>query len=386
MTAGEAVIDLAAIGTNVAIARSLTDSMIMAVVKADAFGHGAVPVARAAVAHGAGWLGVASPAEALALRAGGIEAPILSWLYPAATDLREAVAADITLSVATAAQLDAVARAAARVGRSADVHLKIDTGLSRNGATLESWPELVARARAAERAGHVSVTSVWSHLVDADAESGALVGTQIARYTDAIAVAESAGLRPVIKHLANSAGALHRPSTHFDMVRMGIGLYGVEPIPGHETGLRPVMTLRAPIVSLKSVHEGTGVSYHHDYVTRGRTRLALVPLGYADGVPRSAGRYAQVWVGTERRPVAGRIAMDQFVVDVGIRAVEPDHVVVFGPGDRGEPTVTEWAAWAGTIPHEVLTGIGNRVERLYVGGDAATRPSPVPAGEVARAR
>lgn len=367
MTAGVAVVDLGAIATNVKITQSQTGAAVMAVVKADAFGHGLVPVARAAVAAGARWLGVASPAEALALRAAGIDAPVLSWLYPPATDLRAAVEADVQLSVATPAHLDAVIRAAAATGRVATIQLKVDTGLSRGGATPDTWPELVELARRAELAGHVTVHSVWSHLADADAVEGRYVPVQIERFTAARAMAERAGLRPEVLHLANSAGALFRPETQFDIVRLGIGLYGVEPMPDRSMGLRPAMTLRAPVAQTKVVAAGTGVSYQHDYTTSTRTRLALVPVGYADGIPRSAAGRAQVLVGTERRPVAGRVAMDQFVVDCGADSPDPAEVVIFGPGDHGEPTVTEWAEWSGTIPHEVLTGIGNRVSRRYVG-------------------
>lgn len=375
MTAGTAVVDLDAIAGNVAVVREHTAAAVMAVVKADAFGHGAVPVARAALAGGAAWLGVASPAEALHLRAAGIDAPVLAWLFPARTDLRDAVASDVQLSVSTPRHLAGVVTAAESTSVVAGVHLKIDTGLSRNGAEPAAWPELVALARRAERAGHIDVRGVWSHLVDADSPEGAFVPTQVARFTDAVATARRAGLRPTVLHLANSGGALFRPTTHFDVVRIGIGLYGVEPIPGRHTGLRPAMTLLAPLVHTRLVPAGTGVSYHHDYVTGAPTRLALIGMGYADGIPRAASGPGSVLVGSERRPIAGRIAMDQFVVDLGPGDPDPDleHVVVFGPGDGGEPTVAEWAQWAGTIPHEVLTGIGARVQRHYVGGGGIAR-------------
>lgn len=379
MTAGVAVVDLGAIATNVKITQSQTGAAVMAVVKADAFGHGLVPVARAALLAGARWLGVASPAEALVLRAAGVDAPILCWLYPPAADLRAAVAADVHLSVATPAHLDAVVRAATATGRGAGIQLKVDTGLSRGGATPEGWPQLVDAARRAELAGHITVHSVWSHLADADAVEGRFVPVQIERFAAARALAERAGLRPEILHLANSAGALFRPETHFDVVRLGIGLYGVEPMPDRSIGLRPAMTLRSPVAQTKVVPAGTGVSYQHDYTTSSRTRLALVPVGYADGIPRSAAGRAHVLAGAQRRPVAGRVAMDQFVVDLGPGAPAVDEVVIFGPGDHGEPTVTEWAEWAGTIPHEVLTGIGNRVQREYVG------ELPPPSGEDTRA-
>ncbi|MEJ3657712.1 alanine racemase [Actinomycetes bacterium KLBMP 9759] len=363
----EAVIDLSAIAGNAAVARRLTSAAVMAVVKANAFGHGAVPVARAALAGGASWLGVASPAEALLLRNAGIEAPILAWLFHPSRDLRAAVCGDIQLSVSSAGHMGAVVAAARATGRTVAVHLKIDTGMARGGAAPEDWPDLVRTAYLHERAGLIDVRGVWSHLADSDDPVAALVPRQVARFEAAVALAERVGLRPSVRHLANSSAALHHPGTHFDMVRFGIGLYGVEPVPDHPTGLRGAMTLHAPIVQTRRVRAGTGVSYRHDYVTPTSTRLGLVPVGYADGLPRSASAHAQVWVGVERRPVAGRISMDQFVVDLGIRASEPDHVVVFGPGTGGEPTVAEWATWAGTIPHEVLTGIGARVRRRWIG-------------------
>ena len=365
-----ATVDLAAIGHNVAVARSRTHSTIMAVVKADAFGHGAVAVARTALAEGAGWLGVATPAEALELRDAGIDAPIVIWLYGLGTDLSRVVAENVDVSVATPTQLDAVARATTEAGRRAAVHLKVDTGLSRNGCTLEGWPELIALARRLERAGLLEVRGLWTHLVDADAEEPAMVPAQLALLRSAAGLAERAGLRPAIVHAANSAAALHWPQTHLDMVRFGIGLYGVEPLASRPVGLRAAMTLEAPVVLTKCVGAGTGVSYHHDYRTAARTRLALIALGYADGIPRTASGRAQVWMAGRRHRVAGRIAMDQFVVDLGGSEPAGDTAVVFGPGERGEPTVTEWAAWAGTIPHEIMIGLGRRVLRRVIGAPA----------------
>jgi alanine racemase len=365
---GRATVDLDAIAWNLALTRSRTSSAIMAVVKADAFGHGAAAVARTAVRNGAAWLGVATPAEALELRAAGITAPVLVWIYHPGTDLHHLVAADVDVSVASPAHLHAVARAAAVAGRPAQVHLKIDTGLSRSGATAGGWPALTALARRLERADRIRVRGLWTHLVDADTVDAAAVPGQMAAFTAAVAEATRAGLRPSLLHAANSGAALHRPDTHLDLVRCGIGLYGVEPLPERPVGLRPAMTLEAPIVLTKRVPAGTGVSYHHDYVTASPTTLALVSLGYADGVPRAASGRAHVWIDGRRCRVAGRIAMDQFVVDVGGTEPGSGSAVIFGPGAHGEPTVAEWAAWAGTIPHEIMTGIGRRVARHSIGG------------------
>ncbi|WP_083922376.1 alanine racemase [Nocardiopsis halotolerans] len=363
---GEALVDISAIAHNVRFMLKRTNSEILAVVKANGFGHGAVEVAHAALESGATWLGVTSLEEALSLRDAGIRAPVLCWLHRADQDFDDAVAADVDLSVPSAAHLRAVAEAATRTGRVAHVHLKADTGLSRNGAPPEAWPGLVVLARALELDGLVRVRGVWSHLASADLPGAETTAEQVAAFEKAVSQARAAGLDPSLRHLANSAAILNEPATHFDLVRAGVGLYGVEPVRNRRFGLVPAMTLRARVAVVRSVPAGTGVSYHHAYTTRRESSLALVPLGYADGVPRSAGERAYVWIGGRRRPVAGRIAMDQFVVDVGDMDVNAgDEVVVFGPGDRGEPTVEEWADWAGTIPHEILTGVGTRVPRLH---------------------
>lgn len=354
----QAVVDLDAVAYNVAVIRAATAAEVMAVVKADAFGHGMVPVARAALGAGATWLGVTSAAEALHLRAEGITAPILSWLHGPGTDFDRLIAADVDISVPAVAYLDAVSQAARRAGR-ARVHLKIDTGLARNGAAPSGWPALVARAAAAEREGLLEVRAVWSHLAEA--------GSQVAPFRAALAVAQAAGLRPRLRHLANSAAALSDPDTHFDMVRAGLGIYGVEPVGGRRYGLRAAMTVRTSVVLVKRVPAGTGVSYHHTHTTSRSTTLALIPMGYADGIPRTVDGRAQVLLHGRRCPIVGRVSMDQCVVDAGDLPVRlGDPVVVLGSGDGGEPTAAEWARWAGTNPHEILTGIGARVPRRHL--------------------
>lgn len=350
----EAVVDLDAVAHNVRVIRSATAAEVMAVVKADAFGHGMAPVARTALAAGATWLGVTSATEALRLRADGITAPILSWLHGPGTDFGRLIAAEVDISVPAIAYLDAVAAA----GR-ARVHLKIDTGMARNGAAAADWPALVARAAAYERAGRLEVRGIWSHLAEA--------GSQVAAFREALAVARSAGLRPRWRHLANSAAALSDQDTHFDMVRAGLGVYGVEPVPDRAYGLRAAMTVRTSVILTRRVPAGTGVSYHHTHTTTRPTTLALMPMGYADGIPRGVDGRAEVLLGGRRCPVVGRVSMDQAVVDAGnlpVRAGDP--VVVLGPGDDGEPTAAEWARWAGTNPHEILTGIGARVPRRHL--------------------
>ena len=368
----EAVVDLSAIAHNTALlAKAAGNAKLMAVVKADGFGHGAVQVARTALANGASWLGVTSPAEALALRHQGIAAPILMWLYGPGEDLAPVVAANIDISVASIAQLGCAAAAARKTGRVAAVHLKVDTGLARSGAIPADWAVLSSAAREFEHAGIVKVVGIWSHLGNAEDPYDPRSGEQLGLFYDALAISRAAGLAPTLLHLANSAALLQIPAARFDLVRAGIALYGVEPVPGQCFGLRPAMALRGEIILTKRVPAGTWVSYGRLYRTRRETTLGLVPLGFADGVPRIAWQRASVAINGVRCPVAGRIAMDQFVVDVGdIEVTAGDVAVLFGPGDDGEPTVCDWAEWAGTTPHEILTGIGPRLPRRIL-------PAPV---------
>lgn len=369
----QATIDLAALRSNVAALRARAPrSGLMAVVKADAYGHGMVPCARAALEAGAGWLGTATPDEALALRAAGITAPVLCWLWTPGGPWRAAVEADVDVTVSALWALREVAEAAAAAGRTARVQLKADTGLGRNGAQPAEWPDLVAAARAAETEGLVKVTGLWSHFACADEPGHPSIAAQLAVFHSALETAERAGLRPEVRHMANSPATLTLPEAHFDLVRTGVAMYGISPVPQvggpADFGLRPVMTLSARLASAKRVPGGHGVSYGHHYTTPGETTLALVPVGYADGVPRHASGTGPVLVAGKWRTVAGRVAMDQFVVDLGgDGAAAGDEAVLFGPGDRGEPTAEDWARAAGTIAYEIVTRIGTRVPRVYVG-------------------
>ncbi|AVT34685.1 alanine racemase [Plantactinospora sp. BC1] len=367
----EAEVDLAAVAANLGTVAAHAGTALMAVVKADGFGHGAVPVARAALAAGASWLGVTSAGEALALRAAGLTAPVLSWLHRPDDDFGRLIGADVDLGVSTVPHLHSIAEAARRSGRPATVQLKADTGLSRNGANRDDWPELVDWARKYEVEGTVRVRGVWSHLAGAETPEGRGVGRQVAAFEEALRIARAAGLRPDLAHLANSAAALAAPATRYDLCRIGLALYGVDPFGAPGAGvyrLRAAMTLRSTVVNVKRVPAGTGVSYGPDRVTERATTLALLPLGYADGLPRTAEGRAEVWLAGTRRPIVGRIAMDQCVVDAGELPVAlGDPVVLFGPARAGFgwPTAAEWAGWARTSPHEILTGIGARVARRY---------------------
>jgi alanine racemase len=368
MVRSEAVVDLDAIGHNVGLLRAGTSAEVMAVVKADGYGHGLVPSARAALAGGASWLGVAFLEEALALRAAGVAAPVLSWLAVPGEDLAAGVAADVDLSVSAPWALAEVVAAARATGRRARLHLKIDTGLSRGGATAADWPELVAAAAKAAAADEVEVVGIWSHFAHADAPGHPTTGRQVAAFGEAVEVARGLGVDPPLRHLANSAATLTLPGAHFDLVRPGIAVYGLSPVPPETYGLVPAMTLRTRVALAKRVPAGSGVSYGHVHVTDRDATLALVPLGYADGVPRAATSVGPLLLGGRRRTVSGRVCMDQFVVDVGDDEVAAgDEVVLFGPGRDGEPTAQEWADVLGTISYEIVTRVGVRVPRTYAG-------------------
>ncbi|MGW7043101.1 alanine racemase [Streptomyces avermitilis] len=367
-----AEIDLEALRANVRTLRAhAPTAALMAVVKSDAYGHGAIPCARAAVEAGATWLGTATPEEALALRAAGLPGRIMCWLWVPGGPWREAIDADIDLGVSGLWALREVVEAAAGAGAPARVQLKADTGLGRNGCQPEDWPGLVAEALRAEAAGLVRVTGLWSHLACADEPGHPSIEAQLTLFREMVAYAERQGLRPEVRHIANSPATLTLPDSHFDLVRTGIAMYGISPSPElgvpADFGLRPVMTLAASLALVKHVPGGHGVSYGHHYVTPGATTLGLVPVGYADGIPRHASGSGPVLIGGKWRTVAGRIAMDQFVVDLG--GDEPGvgaEAVLFGPGDRGEPTAEDWAKAAGTIAYEIVTRIGTRVPRVYV--------------------
>jgi alanine racemase len=365
----EAVIDLDAIRANIELMRAGTAAELMAVVKADGYGHGLLPAARAALAGGATWLGVAFIEEALALRAAGIVEPILSWLAVPGEDLAPAVAAGIDLSASAPWAVAEMVAAARAVGVPVRLHLKVDTGLSRGGATTADWPELLTAAVKAAAAGEVEIVGIWSHFAYADAPGHPTIARQVTAYQQALDTAARLGVVPQVRHLANSAATLTLPEAHFDLVRPGIAVYGLTPVPPQPFGLIPAMTLRSHVVLTKRVPAGSGVSYGHDYVTRSETGLALVPLGYADGVPRDASNTAEVWLAGARRRIAGRVCMDQFVLDTGTDPVAAgDEVVLFGPGQRGEPTAQDWADALGTISYEIVSRVGARVPRTYTGG------------------
>jgi alanine racemase len=358
----EARIDLEAMAANIQTLRgAVAPAQTMVVVKADAYGHGALAAARTAVEAGAEWIGVVDIPEALALRAAGIRIPILCWLHGEDANFEAAADAGIDLGISTFPQLERAAATSAH----AVIQIKVDTGLSRNGIEESLAAEMFRRAAALQREGRLTVRGVWSHLANAGEDADR---EQLRRFEAAVALAEDAGLRPELRHLAATAGALSLPEARLDLVRLGIGVYGLSPFDGRSSadlGLRPVMELSAEIVSAKRVPAGTGVSYGYTYQTADETNLVLVPLGYADGIPRSASSAAPVSINGTTYRISGRVAMDQFVVDVGQDVVAlGDRAILFGDPAAGVPSAEDWAEAAGTINYEIVTRIGARVTRV----------------------
>jgi len=368
----EAVIDLDAIRDNVARLREHAGGRdLMAVVKADGYGHGIAESARAARDGGADWLGVAFLDEALGLRAGGDTGSILSWLAVPGERYTDAISAAVEVTAYSLGELDEIVAAARQLGARAAVQLKLDSGLGRGGAQPDDWPALVEAAVAAQASGAVEVTGIWSHLACSDEPGHVSIAAQTAQFEAGVGEAVTAGLEPRHLHLANSGGALASPQTWFTMVRPGIAIYGVSPFAdgGSPIPLAPAMTLRSRVALVKRVQADSGVSYGHTYVTSRETTLALIPVGYGDGIPRHASGRGPVLLSGRRYVVAGRVCMDQLVVDIGdAPAAAGDAVVLFGRPDEGEPTAHDWAQAADTIGYEIVTRLGSRVPRTYVGG------------------
>jgi len=370
-----ATVNLDVISRNVEVLREHAGSAaVMAVVKADGYGHGLLPCARAALVGGATWLGVAQLSEAMTLRDSGIQARVLSWLHVPGSDFSAAIAADIDLSVSALWSLTEVADAARALGRVARIHLKVDTGLGRNGAFGDDWHTLLAAARRLEVEGLVRIVGVWSHFVYADEPTHPTVRRQEEEFAQAVHDAERAGCDLEVRHIANSAAILTNSGAAYDLVRPGLAVYGLSPVPDlgdpQSFGLTPAMTLSADLAVTKQIPAGQGISYGHQYVTTQDTTVGLVPVGYADGIPRNATNTGPVSVGGTRHTVAGRVCMDQFVVDLGPGSLAQvgDPVTLFGVGESGEPTAQDWAEATGTISYEIISRIGSRVPRVYVGG------------------
>ncbi len=382
----EIVVDLDAVRRNVAtLTERAGGAAMMTVVKADGYGHGMLQVARTAREAGVPWLGVATLDEALALRAAGDTGRVLSWLTVPGEDYRPVVEAGVDVTAYTVAEVEEIAAAARDLGVAARLQLKVDTGLGRGGSTVALWPDLVRAAAAAEATGALRVTGIWSHFACSDEPDHPANDAQEQVFREACAEAEAVGLEPEVRHLANSAAALLRPSSRFDLVRCGIASYGLTPAPAvvgsDELGLTPAMTVRARLAAVKRVPSGAGISYGHTYVTPAATTVGVVPVGYGDGVPRHASSRAHLFAAGARRPLLGRVCMDQVVIDLDDSDAAPgDLVVLFGPGVHGEPTAQDWADACGTISYEIVTRMGGRLARRYVDAQAEVASSATGAG------
>lgn len=364
-----AQIDLAAITHNAMSLKERAGVELMAVLKADAYGHGLIPVARAAVAGGATWLGTALLEEALALRGAGItDVRIMAWLTPPGDQYREAIEAEIDLSAGSVESVEEIASIARDLGQKVRLHLEVDTGMTRGGA-LGAWPEVVAAAAAQVAAGNLCLAGVWSHFARADEPGHPANEAQRNSYEEALAVVYQAGLKPEVRHLSNSAATLVDPRARYDLVRTGIALYGLSPEPSTlgnaaKFDLRPAMSLTARLLLVKDVPAGVAVSYGGTAITKRATTVGVVPMGYADGVPRHGSNVLSVGFDGKIVSVLGRICMDQFVIDLGPNsdAKAGDEVTLFGTGG---PSVDAWAAASGTINYEIVTRLGPRVLREY---------------------
>lgn len=372
----QATVDHSALTHNVRLlVQASAPARVIAVLKANAYGHGAVPVARTVLAAGASQIGVATLAEAFELRAGGIEAPIIAWLHAFDPDeavpaFAEAVNLGIELGVSTSAQLRAVSEAALRADSLAVVAVKVDTGLNRGGFVRADWRAAFACLANAEAAGAVQVRAVFSHLANADRPECHTNTEQARSLREAVALAREAGLDPKLVHLANSPAVLTRPKAlvnglpAFNATRPGVAVYGLSPIPDRDFGLIPAMTLTARVGAVKRIQPGDGVSYGHDFVAQEPTTLGLLPIGYADGLSRALAGKFEVTIRGKRYPGVGRVCMDQVMVDLGpgdppVR--EGDIATLFGPGKDGEQTADDWARASGTINYEIVTQIRGRV-------------------------
>lgn len=364
-----AEIDLDAVTQNVRVLRAFVGVTVAAVVKANGYGHGAVPVARAALAGGAGWLAVASVHEALALRRAGLDAPVLvlGWTPPEA--LPVALDHDLRLTVVDPADVAAAARAGAAAGRPARLHVKIDTGMGRLG--FPAWdPETPRRLLELAGTPGVEVEGIYTHLASADLPDPGDTHEQLRRFRQVLEALARGGLRPPLIHAANSAGALRFPEARFDLVRVGLAIYGLTDfaVPPGAPGLRPALRWVTRVAQVKTLPPGIGVSYGRTYVPDRPLRTAILPVGYADGFDRGLSNRGEVLVGGRRARVLGRVCMDQTVVGPVDEAVRPgDEAVLIGRQGGDEVSAAEVAAWLDTIPYEVVARIGPRVARVYPG-------------------
>ena len=366
-----AEINLSAITQNFKSIKSRTTADVLAVVKADAYGHGLIPVSKALEEAGADWFGTALLEEAINLRKAGILKPIISWLTPLGEDFKSAIDLDIDLGIPSIDLLDEVIKAASLTGKTARIHLEIDTGMSRGGV-LSEWDQLIKSVLVGVNLKQLKVIGIWSHFARADEPDELMNQEQLSLFEEKVNQAKAAGIDAQFIHIANSAALFTNKSAHKNIIRSGIALFGLSPDiktigDSSSLGLKPAMKLKAKLNLVKEVKAGSSVGYGGTAVLKSDTKLGVVALGYADGIPRSTNNLAGVFVDKKRAPIIGRVSMDQFVVDLGITSTAKtgDEVIVFGDGSNGEYTVDEWAKAANTINYEIITRIGPRVPRIY---------------------
>ena len=374
MSRAVAEVDLTAIAHNLKLIKSKTNTQVLAVVKADAYGHGLIPVAKAAVAAGADWLGTALLEEGVALRAAGVKAPLICWLTPLGEDLKIAVKNNIDLSISSIELLEEVIDAGRDANIVPRIHLEVDTGMTRGGVRGE-WPEFVSEVAKAVKDNGVEVVGLWSHFARADEPDQSFNQQQLDTFHKRLATLIAQGINPQFVHIANSAAALTNNDAVKNIVRWGIGLYGLSPDvttlgDSAKLNLKPAMKLKAKLHLVKKAEAGAPVGYGGTATVAEDTKIGVVTMGYADGIPRNASKLAGVFVDGHRAPLLGRVSMDQFVVNLGANsnAKTGDEVVIFGDGALGEYTVDDWASAAGTINYEIVTRIGPRVPRIYPRG------------------
>ena len=371
MNRASAEVSLSAIADNLKLIKGKTDSQVLAVVKADAYGHGLIQVGKTAADAGAEWLGTALLEEGIALRKSGIKIPIISWLTPLGEDFETAIDLDIDLSISSIELLSEVVTAGKSVKKIPKVHIEVDTGMSRGGVG-DDWQVFLDQLIKASKSNEIKVVGIWSHFARADEPDEKMNNEQLATFEDRIKSLASAGINPEFIHIANSAASLTNKGAHKNIIRWGIGLYGLSPDVNNlgdskSLKLKPAMKLKAKLHLVKTVKAGASVGYGGTAITKSDTKLGVVTLGYADGIPRNANNLAGVFVAGNRAPLIGRVSMDQFVVDLGINSLAKtgDEVIVFGDGSSGEYTADEWAKASGTINYEIVTRIGSRVPRIY---------------------
>ncbi|USR79058.1 alanine racemase [Arcanobacterium pinnipediorum] len=365
-----ALISRRAFEQNIDVLRQHTDAKLMAIVKANGYGHGVELIAQWAWEAGIDWLGLAQLNEALALRQTHTHGHILAWIYAPGANFQRAIEQNIDLSVGSQWAIDEISAAARASGRAARIHIKVDTGMTRGGFDLGDLPDVFEQVKALARDGIVEVVGLWSHLSCADDRNGdAVTDQQVARFEQARAYARQAGVDIELCHLAASAGILWHRKTHYDMVRPGIVLYGLSPNParasGHDLGLEALMTLEADVILTRDVPPGVGVSYGHTFVTDHHTRLAVVPVGYADGILRHASDKLSVTANDQQAPIRGVVCMDQFVIEAP-QAQAGDTIVLFGPANNGYLTADDWAQKTDTINYEIFCHLGPRIARIPV--------------------